>query len=100
MLENATNTEVDMAIAYTVDADEDAKYKNKNFLAVVPERLQRKKYDTLVLQGGCNEVSNITISPNPSHEAVRSWEEKVRKSRTKMFELAENCLNNNQSLSN
>ena len=50
-----------MAVAYTVDEDDDASFKHKNFLKVVPERLHAKKFDTLVLQGGCNEVSNIKI---------------------------------------
>ena len=98
VLENATNAKVDMAFAYTADGDVDAKYPHKNFLKVVPERLQYRNYDTLILQGGCNEISNIKLTTNPSSTVVREWEEKVRISRRKMFQLAEKSLKFNQGL--
>ena len=98
ILEEAINAKVDMATAYTVDADVDARYKHKNFLKVVPERLVRKEYDTLILQGGCNEISNIDLTTNATPQIVRGWEEKVRRSRAKMFNLAENSLKNNPNL--
>ena len=98
VLENETRTKVDMATAYTVDEDDDAWYRKKNFLKVVLEKLQRKKYDTLILQGGCNEISNIKLPANPLPEAVKKWEEKVRISRTKMYELAEKSLKSNPGL--
>ena len=98
VLEEATDLYVDMAAAYTVDEDEDAKYKKKNFLKIVPERLSKKKYKTLLLQGGCNEISNLNVSSNPSPQMVKMWEEKVIQSRFKLFELAENSLKNNADL--
>ena len=73
--------------------------KHKNFLKVVRERLQNKKYDTLLLQGGCNKISNIKIKASPSAKEVQEWEEKVKKSRVKMFDLAEQSLKNNPGLS-
>ena len=93
-LEDVTKTRVDSATAYTVEADDDAKYKNKNFLRVVPERMAKKDYDTLILQGGCNEISNIHLSS----KNVRSWQDKIRRSREKMFQLAEKSLKDNKHL--
>jgi hypothetical protein len=62
--EGQTDTKVDMCIAYTVDNDRDAKYPDRNFLKAVPDKLSKQKYDTLVLQGGCNEISNLKIKSN------------------------------------
>ena len=41
VFENMTNTKVDVAIAYTVDKDVDAKYPERNFLKVVPEKVSK-----------------------------------------------------------
>ena len=65
---------------------------------VVPERLHPEKFDTLVLQGGCNEVSNIKIGSDTATNKFNIWEEKVAVSRIKMFELVENSLKNNPDL--
>ena len=88
-----------MAVAFTVDEDEDARFKSKNFLNIVPERLHGKKYDTLILQAGCNEISNIKLKGYPaSSKNVKEWEEKVEKSRSKLFNLAQNSLKSNPNL--
>ena len=60
--DHCLDANVDTATAYTIDEDKEAKYKNKSFVQIVPERLKQVKYDTLVLQGGCNEVSKIKSS--------------------------------------
>ena len=96
VFEAQTNTKLDMATAFTVDADEDARYKSKNFLKVVPERLSLRKYDTLILQAGCNEISNIKLGSSPGN--IRDWEQKVEISRSNLFQLAEDSLNKNKSL--
>ena len=88
VLEKATETKVTLATAYTVDADVDAKYPNKNFMEVTQDKLIRREYDTLIVQGGCNEISNISVTENPAPVLIKAWEEKVRTSRRKMFELA------------
>ena len=98
VFENQINSVVDIATAYTIDNDKDAKYPKRNFLKVVPERLARKKYDTLVLQGGCNEVSNIQVKSSTND--VSKWEEKIRQSRMKLFHLAEDSLQKNSYLKN
>ena len=57
--EDFTGTKIDIVTAYTVDADPDAKYKDRNLIAIVPQELKRKNFDYLVLQSGCNEISNL-----------------------------------------
>ena len=65
---------------------------------MVPEKMTNKSYDTLILQGGCNEISNIDLSSGHSAAKVKDWEEKVRVSRTKMFQIAQSSLQNNPKL--
>ena len=70
MCENATNLNIDVATAYTVDADIDARYREQNFMTIVPERMMKKKYDTLVLQGGSIEITNLNTKDeeeDPKH---------------------------------
>jgi hypothetical protein len=50
-----------------------------------------------VLQGGCNEISNIKLTGN-STTSVKGWEEKVKISREKMFKLAQSSLQYNPNL--
>ena len=64
----------------------------------VPERLHNKAYDTLILQGGCNEISNINVKKDFSPEDVKIWEKKIYESRSKMFKLAEESLEKNEDL--
>ena len=85
--------DIDRAIAYTVDADKEARYPERNFLKTVPERMSRKKYKTLILQGGCNEISNVQLNPGQAVN-IANAEEKVKLSRTRMFELAKSSLKN------
>ena len=96
--ERLTKTNADIAIAYTTDSDEDARYPERNFLQTVPDRLKNKDYDTLILQGGCNEISNVKVNQNFTPKDVKVWEEKVYQSRAKMFKLAEDCLEQNKDL--
>ena len=92
--EEATGLKIDIATAYTIDSDEDAKYKEKNLLTIVPEKLKNKKYDTLVLQGGSIEVTNIELK----EENVQTWKKKVEESSTKLFNLAEESIKSNPGL--
>ena len=96
--ENLSNTKVDISIAYTVGADANARFPEKNLKKIVPEKLANKKFDTLVLQGGCNEISNLNVTSNFKPEDVKLWEKKVCESRTKMFEIAVESLENNTDL--
>ena len=93
---NATNLNIDVATAYTVDADIDARYKEKNFMTIVPERLMKKKYDTLVLQGGSIEITNLNTKDE--EEDPKNWKKKVEASSTKMFNLAEKSIEENPGL--
>ena len=100
LFEHRTDTKVDMAIAFTADKDDDAKYPDRNFLGIVPERLRKDNYDTLVLQGGCNEISNIQTNKDFNVEDVTAWQEKVFESRAKIFQLAESSLEQNKHVKN
>ena len=64
VFEKQTDTKVDIGIAYTVDNDSDTRYPKRNFLKIVPDKLNKNNYDTIVLQGGCNEISNLKVKNN------------------------------------
>ena len=61
-------------------------------------KLAKKKYSKLVLQGCCNEISNINLSGEPLAEKVKEWETQVKVSRKKMCQLAEESLGENTNL--
>ena len=42
-----TESKIEMLTAYTVDADSNAKYKEKNLLSIVPHELKKKECDVL-----------------------------------------------------
>ena len=97
VFETYTESEIDMVTAYTVDADEDAKYKDKNLMAIVPKELEKKKVDVLVLQSGCNEISNLDCLANPSENSAY-WEQVVYLASEKMFDLAKHCVTKHSGL--
>ena len=89
--EEYTETQINMVKAYTVDADENAKYKEKNLLTIVPNELQKNEYDFLVLQSGCNEITNLNCETNPAENAA-FWEQVVYLSSEKLYDLAKRCV--------
>ena len=98
VFENFTNLKTDIATAYTIDADIDAKYKDKNFMRIVPEKLKMKKYNTLVLQGGSIEITNLNTRDEDKEENFQLWKKKVESSSNKMFKLAEESISGNPGL--
>ena len=67
VVEHATDSEVTMVKAFTVDADQDAYKPETNFMKVVPEALRQQDFNTLVLQCGPNEITNLNTSGNNTH---------------------------------
>ena len=67
VVEHATDSEVTMVKAFTVDADQDAYKPETNFMKVVPEALRQQNFNTLVLQCGPNEITNLNTSGNNTH---------------------------------
>ena len=82
---------MDMVSAFTVDADVTAKFKEKNLLSIVPNELKKKKYDVLVMQSGCNEISNLNCQTSPENN-YSYWEQTVYQSSEKMYDLAIHCV--------
>ena len=90
IFEQYTESKIEVVTAYTVDADSNAKYKEKNLLSIVPQELNKKKCDVLFMQAGCNEISNIDCQANPT-DNYSYWEQTVFQSSEKMFDLAKHC---------
>ena len=64
----------------------------KIFLKVEPDKLRAKKYDTLFLQGGSIEVTNINTKDESKENNVSNWKNKVNKSSEQMFNQAEESI--------
>ena len=69
-----------------------------NFIRIVPTKVNAKKYDTLILQGGSIEVSNLNTKDEPLDANLEKWKKKIEFSSTKMFQLAEQCISDNPGL--
>ena len=93
ILKEYTEAEIDIVTAFTVDADQDAKFKHMNQKAIVPRELQKKKFDILVMQSGCNEISNLNCQAKPQDNS-NYWQQVVHQSSEKMFDLAKQCVAN------
>ena len=68
--------------------------KQTNFEVVVPKVLQNNDTDTLVLQTGSIEISNIEVNKavmdtkKPIEEYKKEWFEKVEKDSENLFRIA------------
>ena len=90
--------------AYCIKEETDALFKHKNFKAVVPKVIENDDIETLVLQTGSIEITNIDVNNavnNPTkhiEDAKKGWFDKVEKDSTNLFEVAEEALKNTQML--
>ena len=51
-----------MTRAYCIQEEENARFKNSNFKAIVPEVVKKECPDILVMQTGSIEITNITVN--------------------------------------
>ena len=83
--------------AFTIDAKDGAVRPDLNHKRIVPAELSKNTYDTLVLEGGVNEISNINTDGD-FIENIDNWKKKVSEDSVNMFRLAEESLANNPKL--
>ena len=90
--EKDLNVELSMTKAYCVE--EEGKFPKSNFKAIAPEAA--KGADTLVLETGSIEITNIDVNKAmENHEDMevskKEWFDKVEASSTSLFKIAEEC---------
>ena len=82
----------------------DAYFRDKNFRAVVPKVIADDDVETLVLQTGSIEITNINVNnavkdPKKNIEEYKQkWFEKVERDSSNLFEVAEDALKNSTYL--
>ena len=103
-LEDDLDVELKVERAYCIADEEDALFRNKNFKLEVPKALEKDDFDTLVLQTGSIEITNIDVNqavmdPKKNIEDYKKeWFEKVEKDSENLFNIAEVALKQSNSL--
>ena len=100
--ERDLNVDLTAIKAYCIE--EEGRYKDKDFRAIVPEVVKQGNVDTLVLQTGSIEITNIdtnkaAMDPNKDmKEYQREWYVKAEDDSTNLFNIAEEAIAMNQDL--
>ena len=100
--EDDTNTELTVVRAYCVN--EEGKIPKSNFKAIVPAVVQKEDADTIVLETGSIEITNLdvnnaVIDPKKDiKEYQKEWFEKVEKVSTDLFKIAEDAIAADENL--
>ena len=90
--------------AYCIGDEPNAYFRDKNFKAIVPELVKNCDMETLVLQTGSIEISNIDVnhavmdSKKHIDQYKKEWFAKVEEDSNHLFDLAEDALKNSSSL--
>ena len=96
--ERDCNVELNVVKAYCIDKEENARYKDANFKTVVPETIKKKQTDSLILQTGSIEITDMNIEEGlkNSQEKIEAykheWFKKVEKDSTNLFNIAQDAI--------
>ena len=91
VIQNVTDSKVTIGKAFTIDGKDGAVRPELNHTKVVPMELAKQEFDTLVLEGGVNEISNIDTSRDFIAN-IDIWKQKVANDSMNMFRIAEESL--------
>ena len=95
--EKETNSKVKFFNAYGITEDT-ADYPHKNFKTMVPEVVNDEDVDTLVLQGGSTEITNIKVNESMMNikkdveEYKKQWFSQAEDDSKELFDIAEDAL--------
>ena len=95
-IEQDLNVRVTAIKAYCVN--EEGRYPKSNFKAIIPDIVKKKDVDTLVLETGSIEISNMDVnkalmdSKKNINEYKREWFEKAEEVSTELFGIAEEAI--------
>ena len=96
-LSHITKCDITFTEAFTINADSDARFPDKNFLKLVPQELKKEDYDVLILNCGPNEVTNLHTKAEYSQN-INKWKQKMYLTTLQTYELAEKSLLENPNL--
>ena len=109
--ENDTQSSVRFVRAYGIEDENEAtfpkdtlRFPNKTFKKVVPEVLEKDNVDTLVLQTGSIEISNIKVNEavldtkKDLDQFKAEWFDQVEKDSKNLFKIAEDAIKQKPNL--
>ena len=97
VIQNVTDSAVKIAKAFTIESKDGVVKPELNHTDVVASELAAAKYNTMVLEGGVNEISNFDTNEDFITN-INEWKRKVSEQSVKIFQLAEKRLVQNKSL--
>ena len=95
--EKDCNVKLRMVKAYCIDEEENARFKESNFAAVVPKVTKEKDTDVLVLQTGSIEITDLDMkqamkdTKKSIEEYKREWFAKVEKDSINVSQHCRGC---------
>ena len=95
-MENELKVKVTAVKAYCVN--EEGRFPRSNFKAIIPDIVSKKDTDTVVLETGSIEITNMDVNKalmdtqKDINEYRKEWFEKAEEVSTKLFEIAEKPL--------
>ena len=99
--EKDLNVSLKVSKAYCIEEEENARFKKSNFKAIVPQVIEKQNPDTLVLQTGSIEITNIDVnkalmdSGKHIEEYKKEWFAKVEEDSNNLFDIAKEALEKN-----
>ena len=102
--EKDLNVNLNITKAYCIKEEANARYKEANFKAIVPEVIEKQEPDVVVLQTGSIEITNIDVkralmdSERNIDEYKKEWFEKVEEDSKNLFDVAQNALKKNNKV--
>ena len=100
--EKDIDVELTMEKAYCIE--EEGRFKQMNFKAIVPKLVEKGDIDTLVLQTGSIEITNIEANKammdasKDISKYKKEWYEKAEKDSTNLFAIAEDAIKKDPNL--
>ena len=94
--ENDTNTELTMVKSYCVNKE--GRFPDSNFKVTVPAVVKKEDADTIVLETGSIEITNMDVNNamvDPTKdikEYQKEWFEKAEEVSTELFKIAEDAI--------
>ena len=103
-LEEDLKVDLKVERAYCIEDEANARFRDMNFRAIVPRVIAKDDVDTLVLQTGSIEISNIDVNKavmdtkKPIDEYKKDWFEQVERDSSNLFNVAEDALKKSKDL--
>ena len=100
--ENDTNVDLTLAKAYCIK--EEGRFKESNFTAIVPELVEMGAMDTLVLETGSIEITNIDMNKaimdtgRDISDYKKEWYARVEDDSKNLFGIAEDAITKDPKL--